>query len=107
MVRAVPLNLVVVQNFSGIFIISKRVLDMVLVQVHVASAPPHQSCCCSTIFSKKLNAIVACTRSSFCEIFYINQAGFENSTGGLHTRTVLNTGIIYSNIISGYEVIAA
>jgi hypothetical protein len=38
---------------------------------------------------------VACKRSSFCEIFYINQAGFENSTSELHTRTVLNTGIVH------------
>ena len=99
--------LVLVQNFSRIFRISKRVLDMVLVQVHLASAPPSSIVLLLNNLFKKLNTIVACTRSSFCEIFYINQAGLENSTSELHTRTVLNTGIIYSNIISGYEVIHA
>ena len=98
---------ILVQNFSGIFRISKRVLDMVLVQVHLASAPPSSIVLLLNNLFKKLNTIVACTRSSFCEIFYINQAGLENSTSELHTRTVLNTGIIYSNIISGYEVIHA
>jgi hypothetical protein len=48
---------ILVQNFSGIFRISKRVLDMVLVQVHLASAPPSSIVLLLDNLFKKLNTI--------------------------------------------------